>query len=345
LFKESLFAAAYLCNTQVVALLLSHWGNAQDDEFQKMVHTALAYVPPTKSGINVMQTLVNHIKNRAHSSLLHRAIVRKDWAFAQASILVGFDVNAPSKDQYLETPLHSLFREPWSDTLEKSRMLLDSGANVNSQDSYGDTPLALAMGGFLYHHGTNDDNNTSADTVRPRNSSSKGSRLEALQELLERGANPNIVNDNGLTSLGIACVNATVTPQVIELLLDHGAAVNTTQGNGDITMSPLDILHLHDKPQSEGPRPHGDRLEMVKGILTRHGGRHLRLANYDSWDSQQKMDWIHDNRRGAFDRSKPSVCFAEYDNFALGFESQERRVLPPWEVYVGPRWVIAGAFE
>ncbi|KAG4264834.1 hypothetical protein FPRO03_00118 [Fusarium proliferatum] len=100
--------------------------------------------------------------------------------------------------------------------------------------------------------------------------------IEVMKLLIRRMK----VNSDGLSSLGLACVHATVTPEVIQLLLDHDAAVNAIQGNGKVTMSALDILHLHDEPSLTEARPEDDQMTKVREILESHGAKLLRLDDY-----------------------------------------------------------------
>ncbi|ESU18163.1 hypothetical protein FGSG_11438 [Fusarium graminearum PH-1] len=84
------------------------------------------------------------------------------------------------------------------------------------------------------------------------------SRVEAIRYLLQHGAHTDTIDKNGMTLLGIACAHAFVTPEVIEMLLEHGANVNATQGHGEVSMSPLDILYLHYKPSATEILPSED---------------------------------------------------------------------------------------
>ncbi|KAM0412857.1 hypothetical protein ACHAPD_007905 [Fusarium lateritium] len=301
---EALNQAAVAGREDLAALLLFYDGN-QDGDRQVMIHNALDHVPKDESGINIMKYLMGLLKRRTHGSLLHTAIAEGRWTFAEALITTGVGINTPRDDLYRETPLHSVFRQLCGDESAKVRKLIDWGANVNARDIHGNTPLALAMMTKIFDKKKDDDRE---DKYQDDNDTTidepilDTSRLEAIRYLLQRGANTNEMNRNGMSLLGIACVHAIVTPEVIEMLLDHGADVNAIQGHGEVSMSPLDILHLHETPSDIDKVLLVDaQLVIVKQMLEKHGARHILAVDYENWDIQTKISWIQDHRTGLFD--------------------------------------------
>lgn len=123
-----------------------------------------------------------------------RAAMRADKAVVQALIVEKADVNAPLADG--TTALHWAVR---SDDLQTVDLLLRAGANVKAADRYGLTALSIAC------------TNASAPMVH---------------RLLDAEADPNAADPNGDTALMIAARTEGGT-NVVQLLLDRGASVNT----------------------------------------------------------------------------------------------------------------------
>ena len=103
-----------------------------------------------------------------------------------------------------QTPLHFAFNyDNYEDNLGLVKLLVERGADVNTQDKDHLTPLHLAS----YHR-----------------------RLESVQLLLDLGANVNAKHDSGQTSLhGAFFISPKYHPAdhlVAQLLVKHGAEVN-----------------------------------------------------------------------------------------------------------------------
>lgn len=64
-----------------------------------------------------------------------------------------------------------------------------------------------------------------------------GGHVEAARVLLERGADPNVETDSGLRPLDLVIVSRRTDPQMMRVLVQHGASVNPTRPGNRI--SPL----------------------------------------------------------------------------------------------------------
>ena len=104
--------------------------------------------------------------------------------------------------------------------LEGMKLLIERGANINLQDSYGRTPLQLVC------ESTNSDNHH-----------------ESIDYLLQHGANPCIQDLQGRTSLHIAAAARCV--HCINKLMEHKADPNVRDSSGDIPLHiATKMMHL-----------------------------------------------------------------------------------------------------
>ena len=98
--------------------------------------------------------------------------------------------------------------------LEKVKLLIENGADIEAKDNNGDTALILAS---YYRY------------------------LEVIQYLVEKGANINATNDNGWTSLMYASKYGEL--ETIKYLLENGTDVNIKNKNGNAA---LDLAKIED---------------------------------------------------------------------------------------------------
>jgi len=136
----------------------------------------------------------------------------------------------------------SLFSKVEADDIEGVKNLLNQGANINSKNEKGWTPLLLAclytdpdgnkMAKFLLENGANVNcKSTYGFTslmISTQYSKSK-SDLGTVRLLLENGADVNIINVFGDTALTMAGQSFGYTSNIntIKLLLEYGADVNS----------------------------------------------------------------------------------------------------------------------
>jgi len=108
-------------------------------------------------------------------------------------------ININVQGEYGITPLMEAVRKRRSEAkecVEIVKILLEKGANLDLQDSYGSTALHYAV---------------------------NMNKPEIVQMLLEKGANPNMQNKDGETALHRASV---AQPEIVKMLLEKGANPN-----------------------------------------------------------------------------------------------------------------------
>ncbi len=123
-------------------------------------------------------------------------------------------------------PLHKATRYGQEDVV---KFLLTSGADPNSRDSFGDTPLMAAVAGT-------------------RDGVTEQCRLRIMRHLLANGAKVDLAGAQGNTALSLAVMLN--HPLFVEELLKAGADVNTRDAYGctplhqakDVTLAKLLIL-------------------------------------------------------------------------------------------------------
>lgn len=134
---------------------------------------------------------------------LHEAVADGNLAAAQAALAEGANVASEDLGQ---TPLEVASKRGRTKIV---RLLLDHGADVNSADNNGNTPLMLAAKSIMAsHYG--------------------GSYAEVVELLLEKGANVHARDEKGSTALNWAMASDSELDRtaIVKLLLDKGADVN-----------------------------------------------------------------------------------------------------------------------
>ncbi len=134
-------------------------------------------------------------------------------AFGLAQLLLEHGADVNSQDRYNVTPLHVA---SCKDLFELARMFLDHGANPNSKGNKGQTPLHS-----LVKHS--------------RNFSSSG--LGLAQLLLKHGADVNAQDKNNVTRLHLASHEGQF--EIARMLLGHGANPKAINDQGQ---TPLHLL-------------------------------------------------------------------------------------------------------
>lgn len=126
--------------------------------------------------------------------------------------------------------------------LIEARIQINKGADVNSEDEYGITPLIAAafyghleMAELLLNNGADVNAHKSSD-YPPLAAAILQDRESVVKLLLSSGANVNIRLGNGRTPLHLAVFDG--CEDIVELLIAHGALVNVKDDTG--------ITPLHD---------------------------------------------------------------------------------------------------
>jgi ankyrin repeat protein len=116
--------------------------------------------------------------------------------------------------------------------LEICRLLIARGANIRATLSDGTTAMMLAAG--LLSQGPLFDRRGRITLLR---TADEPAALQAVKLLVERGLDPNAVNERGETALHGAAARG--YPQVVKLLVDRGAnpAARTTAGRSALDLA------------------------------------------------------------------------------------------------------------
>jgi ankyrin repeat protein len=203
--------------------------------------------------------------NRRKATALHWAI--SDPAKVKLLLMIGADVNAKTVDG--RTPLHAasalptgaavvrLLLEVGADVdsrtivgntplfgavsagAENARLLLDKGANPNAVSQTGATPLMAVRSSdvvsLLVSRGADVKARSKRGETPLADAAGRGD-LDAVKLLLSKGADANAVDYRGYTPLMHATQYDRDSPEVVRLLLSHGANVNVT-AEGQTPMS------------------------------------------------------------------------------------------------------------
>ena len=138
---------------------------------------------------------------------------------------------------FLEAGATPFVRAAQSGDLELLKLLVAHGADPMIKTDHGDTALTAAAGvgwveGVTYEHSYKEN-------------------IETVRYLLDLGLDANAANGDGRTSLMVAAAKG--RPEVIQLLVDHGAKLDTRdKGNRDTKLS---FLRSRDIPGKRSTTP------------------------------------------------------------------------------------------
>ncbi len=198
---------------------------------------------------------------------LHIAIISSNFELIWMLVERTTAINGQDRKGF--TPLHyAIFMTlhksyDHDDVLRSVRLLLEHGANVETQNNHGSTPLHLAVQimdkevvQLLVENVTSINlRNNKGQTALHR--ASRRGDTDIIRIILNHGADVDAVDKNGSTPLHLAISDADLrsAEQAIELLLKHGANINLRDNKGRT------VLHIASK--------HGD-LDVIRLTLN-HG--------------------------------------------------------------------------
>ena len=168
-----------------------------------------------------------NVRNQHGETPLMAATFHENIPIMDMLIDYGGDVNA-YVDANSETALNYAARQNCGKAME---LLINKGADVNTRDQHGDTPLMVAafygnapIMEMLIHNGSdvnarNDENLKTALHCAAGKYSAKPMGL-----LIDKGANVNAQNQHGQTPLMIAIFTENI--HIVELLMDNGADIS-----------------------------------------------------------------------------------------------------------------------
>ena len=147
-----------------------------------------------------------NIKNKMHACALHCAAFNDDYMSIEKLLKAGADVN--SSDIKGHTPLITAMSMWGKDRTQSVNMLIEAGADVNAQTLSGTTALTYIV---MFNH------------------------VKCLKILIEAGADVNAVSDEeGRTALFLALRQDRY--KCTDLLLEAGADVNITDNDGNTAL-------------------------------------------------------------------------------------------------------------
>jgi len=162
-----------------------------------------------------------------------------------------------SDEKYYEGDYQPIHEAVMVQNKEAVELLLEYGADVNSVNSDGDTPLFTAvrycddpaMVNMLILAGA-DVNYKNSEGISPlKYAAVYNQNPEILRVLLDSGAEMNAKDEDGFTPIHSAVLND--NPEVLQFLIDEGADVNIRSDNGSTPLmeacwkaKPLDFLKV-----------------------------------------------------------------------------------------------------
>ena len=220
-YSFPLLAALCEGRVEIAELLLEHGANidVRETTGKTILLKVLSRRRPLHNLVNIVEFLLQHgtdVNARDDTSNLLSPLHLAEYGgeLAVARMLVKHKANVNSQDTYGKTPLHILSGRQMcseNDVVGHALLLLEHGAEVNSRDNENQTPLLLA-------------------TAWPC--------FKFIHLLLEHGADAKARNDNGKTPLHVLSQCQMYDEDNIvnhaRLLLENGAEVNTAD-NGNQT--------------------------------------------------------------------------------------------------------------
>ena len=220
------------CRRKIIRTILDHGGDVNITNKQKQ--TVLLLACKTRN-LDIITVILKdgadpNIADDDGDTCLHNAVkIGCSKEVLQAIIERSTDVNISNKNNQTTLLLACKMRNT-----EATNVLLNAGANPNFVDIYGNTCLHHALRVHsnketlqaLIYHGV-DVNVTNKSNQTALLLASKMKNTEAINELLNVGANTNSVDTSGDTCL-LYAVRDKCNIETLQAIINHGADVNVT---------------------------------------------------------------------------------------------------------------------
>eukprot|EP00752_Nemacystus_decipiens_P012623 g11179.t1 len=188
-------------------------------------------------------------------------LARRDSAMTKVLLRHGADVKAFDRIGY--TALHCAAASGAPDVIDA---LVESGADLEAKSLRFSKSGTYRVSGFTPLHSATD-------------------RLPNMAKLLEKGANVNVTDDNGLTPLHVVCMTAAKKALAVEradFLLRRGADETITDDDGN---TPKDLIESGADPSGRLQRllvnAPADRTWRRRGMLVLCRGRSIKVVAGD----------------------------------------------------------------
>ena len=220
------------CSKDVLETIVDHGADINATNKKKVTALMLACETGNKDAVNVLLDAgADHNSHYADGyTLLHDA-VRGGYSEAILETIInhGADVNATNKNN-----VTALMIACGKGNKDAINMLLNAGADPNITDDMGATCIHHAVGEgcskdvleTIMNHNAN-VNARNKNNVTALMLACKEENEDAINVLLDAGADPNIADGMGATCIHHAIVKG-CSKDVLEKLVDHGANVNAT---------------------------------------------------------------------------------------------------------------------
>lgn len=180
---------------------------------------------------------------------------KKVVAVIDALVELGADVDAQTTNEAGDTPLHWIGPNEQDPTIRREALeaLLRHAPDVNIKNNYGDSPtrifveyLPVDLMKTVLATGA-DVNITDRYGATMALIAANGRKVAMLKALVAVGADVNQANNNQLTPLHLAAHRN--TPDVVEFLLDNGAAASiTARATPELdSLTPYEVAARHGK--------------------------------------------------------------------------------------------------
>lgn len=239
----ALFFAVDHLQVDLVKQLIGLGANpsSKDDNGSSLVHKLADFqhfddnLDWERDGNAILDVLTTHnldlnLQNRSGDTPLHILVKRTNKFLLDKFLKRKANVNIANKDG--KTPLMEAWVEP-----AITKLLLEAGARVNDRDKDGNTALMLMLNKYISDREdckTNCNLQWSLKVVEED--------FKIITYLLNHGANPNLTNTNGVSSLHLLsgyklsdsrtpredrCISSAIKDKMFDLLIKHGAKIES----------------------------------------------------------------------------------------------------------------------